>query len=569
MKLKFAACRVPIAIALVLAAVAVGCARQPEYDVIVRHGTVYDGSGSPGVVEDVGIQHDRIAKLGDLGRVRGRQEVDATGLAVAPGFINMLSHSETSLLADGRAQGTIRQGVTLEVFGESSMGPLSEAMKRDMVDRQGDIKYDVTWTTLGEYLDHLVAHGISTNVASFVSAGTVRAHEIGFTNRAPTPEELDRMRSLVRTAMEEGAMGVTCALIYTPGVFAKTDELIELTKVAAEYGGMYISHMRSEGDRLLEAIDELIEIARAAHTRAEIYHLKAAGQSNWGKLDQAIAKIEAARKDGVEITADMYTYTAGSTGLDAAMPPWVQEGGYKAWAARLQDPRVRARLLKEMTTPGSSWENLLLAAGGEGTLLVGFKNEALRTYTGKTLAEVARLRGKSVQETAMDLVVEDGSRVQVVYFLMSEDNVRRQIQLPWVSFGADASSMSPEGAFVKTSTHPRAYGNFARLLGKYARDEHVIPLEEAVRKLTSLPASTLRIKERGRLAPGYFADVVVFDPRTIAEHATYEKPHQYSTGVLHVWVNGVRVLENGNHTGATPGRVVRGPGWKQAPKQGE
>jgi N-acyl-D-amino-acid deacylase len=539
-----------------------GCAPAPQYDLVIRHGTVYDGTGAAGAVQDLAIQADRIAARGDLSAARGRQEIDASGLAVAPGFIDMLNHSETSLIADGRSQGMIRQGVTLAVFGESSMGPLSEQMKKDQKERQGDIKFDITWTTLGEYLDHLVQLGTSTNVASFVSAATVRVHEIGYDNRAPTPDELERMRGHVRKAMDEGAMGLTTALIYVPGLFAKTDELVELAKVASQSGGMYISHMRSEGNRFLEAIDETLTIARDAHIRAEIYHLKASGESNWPKLAAAIEKIEAAQKDGLEVTADMYTYTAGSTGLDAAMPPWVQEGGYKAWAKRLQDPTVRARVRKEMTTPQDVWENLMLAAGAEGTLLVGFKNEALRSYAGKTLGEVAKLRGTSVQDTAMDLVVEDGSRVQVVYFLMSEDNVKRQIKLPWVSFGSDASSMAAEGVFVKTSTHPRAYGNFARLLGKYVRDEHVIPLEEAIRKLTSLPAATLRVKERGRLAPGYFADVVVFDPKTIADRATYEKPHQYATGMRHVWVNGVQVLKDGEHTGQKPGQVVRGPGWK-------
>ena len=549
--------------ALVLLITCVGCTPAPQYDLVIRHGTVYDGTGSAGVVEDLAIQADRIAARGDLSAARGRQEVDASGLAVAPGFIDMLNHSETSLIADGRSQGMIRQGVTLSVFGESSMGPLSEQMKKDLKERQGDIKFDYTWTTLGEYLDHLVQLGTSTNVASFVSAATVRAHEIGYDNRAPTADELERMRGHVRRAMDEGAMGLTTALIYIPGVFAKTDELVELAKVASQSGGMYISHMRSEGNRLLEAIDETLTIAREAHIRAEIYHLKASGESNWPKMATAIEKIEAARKEGLDITADMYTYTAGSTGLDAAMPPWVEEGGYKAWAQRLQDPKIRARVRQEMTTPQDVWENLLLAAGGEGTLLVGFKNEALRQYAGKTLAEVARLRGTSLQDTAMDLVVEDGSRVQVVYFLMSEENVRRQIKVPWVSFGSDASSMAPEGVFIKTSTHPRAYGNFARLLGKYVRDEHVIPLEEAIRKLTSLPATTLRVRERGQLAPGYLADVVVFDPKTIADHATYEKPHQYATGMRHVWVNGIQVLKDGEHTGQKPGRVIRGPGWKR------
>ena len=547
---------------LLVAPVIAGCAKTPAYDVVIRHGTIYDGTGAAGRVADLAILNDRIAAIGDLGRERGRDEVDASGLDVAPGFINMLSHSETSLIEDGRSQGALRQGVTLEVFGESSMGPITEAMKKDQMERQGDITFNITWNTLGGYLDHLIARGVSTNVASFVSAATVRANEIGLDNRPPRPEELDRMRAHVRVAMDEGAMGLTTALIYIPGVFAKTDELVELAKVASQSGGMYISHMRSEGNRLLEAIDETLTIARDAHIRAEIYHLKESGESNWNKLDAVIAKVEGARKDGLEITADMYTYTAGSTGLDAAMPPWVQEGGYKAWAKRLTDPKIRERVRREMTTPSDAWENLMFAAGGKGTLLVGFKNEALRIYAGKTLDEVARLRGKSIQDTAMDLVVEDGSRVQVVYFLMSEDNVKRQIALPWVSFGSDASSMAPEGVFVKTSTHPRAYGNFARLLGKYVRDEHVIPMEEAIRKLTSLPASTLRIKERGKLEQGFFADVVVFDPKTIADRSTYEQPHQYAIGVRHVWVNGGQVLKDGEHTGQKPGRVVRGPGWK-------
>ncbi len=548
---------------LILAfAACAGCNRPPKYDVVIRHGTIYDGTGTPGTIGDLAILDDRVAAIGDLGAERGRDEVDATGFAVAPGFINMLSHSETSLIEDGRSQGTLRQGVTLEVFGESSMGPLTEAMKKDQMERQGDIKFNIVWNTLGGYLDHLVARGISTNIASFVSAATIRANEVGLDNRPPTAAELDRMRAHVRVAMDEGAMGLTTALIYIPGVFAKTDELVELAKVASASGGMYISHMRSEGNRLLEAIDETLTIAREAKIRAEIYHLKESGESNWNKLDAVIARVENARKEGLEITADMYTYTAGSTGLDAAMPPWVQEGGYKAWQKRLQDPHTRDRVRREMTTPQDVWENLMLAAGGKGTLLVGFKNEALRVYAGKTLDEVAQLRHKSIQDTAMDLVVEDGSRVQVVYFLMSEANVKRQIALPWVSFGSDASSMAPEGAFVRTSTHPRAYGNFARLLGKYVREEHVIPMQEAIRKLTSLPAATLRLKDRGRLQPGYFADVVVFDPKTIADRSTYEKPHQYAVGVQHVWVNGAQVLKNGEHTGQKPGRVIRGPGYK-------
>jgi N-acyl-D-amino-acid deacylase len=544
----------------VIVAALAGCSQPAKFDVVIRRGTVYDGTGTPGKTGDVAILDDRIAAMGDLSAERGREEVDATGLAVAPGFINMLSHSETSLIEDGHSQGALRQGVTLEVFGESSMGPLTDGMARDLMERQGDIKFNIVWRTLGGYLDHLVARGISTNVASFVSAATVRANEVGLDNRAPTVEELERMRTLVRTAMDEGAMGLTTALIYIPGVFAKTDELVELAKVASASGGMYISHMRSEGDRLLEAIDETLTIAREAKIRAEIYHLKESGESNWKKLDAVIAKIEGARKDGLEITADMYNYTAGSTGLDAAMPPWVQEGGYKAWQKRLQDPKVRERVRHEMTTAQDVWENLLFAAGGKGTLLVGFKNEALRIYAGKTLEEVAKLRGKSIQDTAMDLVVEDGSRVQVVYFLMSEENVKRQIALPWVSFGSDASSMAPEEPFTKTSTHPRAYGNFARLLGKYVREDKVLTIAEAVHRLSGLPATNLELDRRGFLKEGMFADVVVFDPAAIADRATFEQPHQYSVGIRHVFVNGVQVLKDGEHTDAKPGRALWGPG---------
>jgi N-acyl-D-aspartate/D-glutamate deacylase len=542
------------------------CSSRPRYDVIVRNGTVFDGNGAAGVTADVAVQGQKIAAVGDLKNATAPVEVDARGLVVAPGFINMLSHSETSLIADGRSMGELKQGVTLEVFGEGSMGPMSDQMKADARERQGDIKFDIGWTTLGQYLDWLVARGISPNIASFVGAATVRVHEIGYADRAPTPEELERMRALVRTAMEEGAMGVSSALIYAPGFYAKTDELIALSNVASEYRGMYISHMRSEGNRLLEAIDELMTIAREAKIRAEIYHLKAAGESNWGKLDQVIAKVEGAKKEGLEITADMYTYTAGSTGLDAAMPPWVQEGGYKAWAARLKDPAIRAKVKREMLTPTDAWENLLLASGPKGVLLVGFKNEALRNLTGKTLDEVATLRKKSPQETAMDLVIEDGSRVQVVYSLMSEENTRRQVGLPWVAFGSDAGSLATEGVFIKQSTHPRAYGNFARLLGRYVRDQKAATMADAIRRLTSFPAANLRINDRGTLKPGYFADIVVFDPNTIQDHATYEKPHEYSTGMTHVWVNGTQVLKNGEHTGATPGQVVRGPGWSQHKK---
>jgi N-acyl-D-amino-acid deacylase len=472
-----------------------------------------------------------------------------------------------SLIQDGRSQSDIRQGVTLEVMGEGeSLGPLNEQMKKEMLEAQGDIQFDIPWTTLGQYLEHLVKRGVSCNVASFVGATTVRIHELGYADRPPTVAELERMKNLVRQAMEEGALGVGSSLIYAPAFYAKTDELIALSEVAAGYGGMYISHLRSEGNRFLEAIDELLMIARQARIAAEIYHLKAAGKSNWPKLAAAIQKIEAARAAGLKITADMYTYTAGATGLDAAMPPWVQEGGYKAWAARLKDPAVRERVKREMSTPTDAWESLYLAAGSpDRVLLIGFKNEKLKPLTGKSLAEVARRRGKSPEETAMDLVIEDGSRVSTVYFLMSEDNVRQAIGLPWVSFGSDEGSLAPEGVFLKSNPHPRAYGNFARLLGHYGRDEKIVRLPDLIRRLTSFPAENLRIQERGSLKPGYFADVVVFDPKKIRDHATYDQPHQYSTGVAHVFVNGVQVLKKGGHTGAKPGRVVRGPGWnKQA-----
>jgi N-acyl-D-amino-acid deacylase len=537
---------------------------ETRYDVILRNGLIYDGNGGAPFKGDVAISGDSIAGIGDLGEAKADREIDMKGLAVAPGFVNMLSWANESLLHDGRSQSDIRQGVTLEIMGEGeSMGPLNDAMKKDMVSQQADLKYDVAWTTLGEYLDHLVRRGVSCNVASFIGATSVRVHEVGYADRAPTPAELERMQRLVHRAMEEGAMGVASSLIYAPAFYAKTDELIALCKTAAEYNGIYISHLRSEGNSFLEALDELLTIAREAKIAAQVYHLKAAGRGNWPKIDAAIRKIEDARAAGLKITADMYTYVAGQTGLDAAMPPWVQEGGYNAWAERLRDPKIRERVKREMNTPSNDWENFFLATGSpDKILLVGFKNPKLKPLTGKTLADVSKMRGTPPEDTAMDLVVEDGSRVNTVYFLMSEENVKKQIKLPWVSFDSDAASMAPEGAFLKSNPHPRAYGNFARLLGKYVRDEKVIPLEEAVRRLTSFPCDTLRIQRRGRLHKGHFADVVVFDPGRIQDHATFDKPHQYSTGVAHVFVNGVQVLRDGEHTGARPGRVVRGPGWK-------
>jgi N-acyl-D-amino-acid deacylase len=538
-----------------------------QHDVIIRNGTVYDGSGSPPRVADVAIDGERITAVGDLRTSKGKQEIDARGLAVAPGFINMLSWATESLIEDGRAMSDIKQGVTLEIFGEGgSMGPLNDAMKKETVEQMGDIKYDIKWTTLGEYLDYLVAKGISPNVASFIGATTVRIHELGYADRPPTAAELDRMQALVRQAMEEGALGVGSSLIYAPAFYAKTDELIALMKAAAPYGGSYISHMRSEGARLLESVDELIRIARESGAPAEIYHLKAAGKPNWNKLSQVIAKVDSARAAGLDIRANMYTYTAGATGLDASMPPWVQEGGYNEWAKRLKDPQIRARVAAEMRTPTDKWENFFAAVESpDKIILAGFKADSLKPLTGKSLAEVAKIRGKSPEETAMDLVIEDGSRVGTIYFLMSEDNVRREIAIPWVSFGSDAEAPATEGVFMKSSTHPRAYGNVARLLGRYVRDEKIIPLEEAVRRLTSFPAANLKIKDRGSIKPGYFADVAIFDPRTVNDKATFESPHQYSTGMVHVFVNGAQVLRNGEHTGAKPGKVVRGPGWK--PKQ--
>ena len=541
-----------------------GACRQPAtYDLVLRGGTVYDGTGSPPVTADVAIAGDSVVAVAPGLPGTGRTELDVTGLAVSPGFINMLSWATESLLEDGRAQSDIRQGVTLEVFGEGiSMGPLTDSMKSEMRALQRDIKFDVAWTTLAEYLDHLVARGVSPNVASFVGATTVRIHELGYEDRPPTAEELGRMQDLVRAAMRDGALGIGSSLIYAPAFYARTEELIALAGAAAEHGGMYITHMRSEGNRLLESVDEVIRIAREAGTRAEIYHLKAAGEQNWPKMEQVIERVNRARASGLAITADMYTYTAGATGLDAAMPPWVQEGGYLRWAERLRDPRIRARVRREMNTPSDAWENFFQFAGPDRMLLVGFKADSLKQYTGKSLAEVARLRNSSPEETAMELVVRDGSRVETVYFLMSEDNLRKQIPLMWLSFGSDAEASAPEGVFLRSNPHPRAYGNFARLLGRYVRDERLIPMEEAIRRLTSLPAENLSIQRRGKLAPGFYADVAVFDPARIADHATYERPHQHATGMIHVLVNGVPVLRAGEHTGAKPGRVVRGPGWR-------
>ncbi len=539
------------------------CGQAPVYDVIVRGGTIYDGSGAAPVVGDVAIDGDSVVAVGEIGRATGRTEVDGAGLAVSPGFINMLSWATETLIEDGRGLSDVTQGVTLEVFGEGvSMGPLDAEMKAELESRQGDITYEVAWTTLGEYLEYLVERGISPNVASFVGATTVRVHELGYEDRAPTEEELARMQDLVREGMREGALGVGSSLIYAPAFYADTDELIALARAAGEFGGIYISHMRSEANRLLESVDELITIATEAGVPAEIYHLKAAGEPNYDKLSDVVDRVGEARSGGVRITADVYPYTAGATGLDAAMPPWVQEGGVDAWVERLRDPEVRRRVAREMRTPTDEWENLLLLSGSaEDVVLVGFKEDSLKHLTGMSLAEVAERRGLSPEETAMDLVVKDHTRVGTVYFMMSEENVRRKLRQPWVSVGSDAGAPAPEGVFLESNPHPRAYGTFARILGRYVREEGVVPLEEGIRRMTSLPAENLSLSRRGRLEAGYMADVVIFDPETVIDHATFEEPHQLATGVLHVFVNGVQVLRGGEHTGATPGRVVRGSGW--------
>ena len=535
-----------------------------QYDILITNATIYDGSGEQPFIGAVAINGDKIADLGNLENVRGKKEIDANGMAVSPGFINMLSWATESLIEDGRGMSDIKQGVTLEVMGEGwSMGPINETMKANSIKSQGDIQYDIPWTTLGQYLEFLEKKGIAPNVASFMGATTARIHELGYEDRSPTAEELERMQQLVRQAMEEGAMGIGSSLIYAPAFYAKTKELIALCQVAGEYGGRYITHMRSEGNKLLEGVDEVLTIAKEAKIGAEIYHMKAGGQNNWPKMDLMIAKIDSAQQAGLDITTNMYNYVAGATGLDAAMPPWVQEGGYKAWVERLKDNTIRAKVKAAMKKDASDWENLYFSAGSaENLLLVGFKSDSLKKYTGKSLAEIAAIRGTDAEDTAIDLVIQDGSRVGTVYFLMSEENIKKQLQLPYITFGSDAGALATEGAFIKSSTHPRAYGNVARLLGKYVREEQIISLEEAIRKLTSLPAEHLKIRNRGFLKQGYFADIVIFDPTTIQDKATFENPHQYAEGVAHVFVNGVQVLEDGEATGEFGGRVVRGPGWK-------
>jgi N-acyl-D-amino-acid deacylase len=560
------------AVVLAVAGLIASSAAPPpaSYSVLIRGGTIYDGSGGNPYVGDVALKGDRIAYVGRHAPGRAARVIDARGKAVSPGFINMLSWAVESLIADGRGLSDVDQGVTLEVFGEGdSMGPLTPEMKAKALQREGDIKYPIRWTTLAQYLDWLTKHGVSPNVASFVGATTVRVHELGEKDVQPTPAQLQRMRALVRQAMKNGALGVGSALIYAPATYAKTPELTALAAEAGKCGGSYISHMRSEGNKVLEATDELIKISRDSGAPAQIYHFKQAGQANWPKIGPMIAKVNAARAAGLKISANMYTYTAGATGLDAAMPTWVQSGGLEAWIARMKDPKVRARVIHEMKTPSNDWENLLLLSGGpQNVLLVSFKNPKLKYLTGKTLAEVAKMRGRSPEETAIELVTEDDSRVGTIYFIMSDANVKREVGLPWMSFGSDEGAPAPEGVFLKSRSHPRAYGNVARLLGHYVRDEHAATLQDAIRRLSSLPASNLKIRQRGSLKPGYYADVVVFDPATIEDHATYAKPDQLATGVDDVFINGTQVMRDGKHTGAKPGRFVRGPGWMGWPGGG-
>jgi N-acyl-D-amino-acid deacylase len=537
-------------------------ARPARFDIIIRNGTVYDGTGGEGRRADVGIRGDRIAAVGDLSGAAFGEEVDVRGLAVAPGFINMLSWSTESLIVDGRSLGELKQGVTTQIMGEGeSMGPLSPEMKRQALAHQGDIKYPIEWTTLSDYLKYLERRGVSQNVASFVGATTVREYILGDKDVQPSPAQMRRMKELVRREMEAGALGVGSSIIYPPAVYAKTEELIEMCKVAARYKGKYISHMRSEGTRLVEAVEELIRISREAGLPAEIYHLKAAGTQNWSKMDRVIELVNDARRQGLKITADMYTYPAGATGLSASLPPWVADKGEEEFYRRLQDPAMRARIAEEVRTPSDKWENLYVAAGSpDRVLLVGFRSAELKPMIGKSLGEVARMRGKSPEETIMDLIVEDHSRVETIYFMMSEENIKKQFREPWVSLGSDAESQAPEGVFLKNNPHPRAYGNFARFLGHYVREEKIMPLGEAIRRLSGLPATNLGLSGRGFLQPGMFADVVVFDPATIADRATFAQPHQFSVGVKHVFVNGVQVLRDGGHTGAKPGRALWGAG---------
>ena len=529
------------------------CEKQDTYDILIKNGQIFDGSGNASYKGDIGIKSDTIAAIGNLQDANGVLEIDAAGLAVSPGFINMLSGANVSLIEDGRSQGDIRQGVTLEVMGEGhSMGPLNNLMKEEMKNNQQNIKYDISWTSLGEYLEFLESKGVSPNIASFVGNGTLRLHTMGYEKRPPTSTELNDMKTLVRQAMEEGAVGLSTSLIYVPSGHASTEEIIDLAKVVAEYDGMYISHIRNEEAKLLEAVQELIIISEEAEVRSEIYHFKASGNSNWTLLDEAISLVEKARNHGLSITTDMYMYNASSTGLNILLPEWAKEGGHNKMMDLIGGKDKRQQMIDEVD----------FYVPPEKILLVGFKNKNLKKLIGKTLAQVASERNIPPNQAVVDLIFEDDSRIQVVYFSMSEDNIKKKLALPYMSICSDAGSYATEGVFLEQSTHPRAYGSFARLLGKFVREDKIVSLEDAIYKLTTLPASNLKIKKRGALKIGYYADITVFDPMKIKDQATFQEPHQYATGMVHVFVNGTQVLKNGEHTGALPGRVVRGPGWK-------
>jgi N-acyl-D-amino-acid deacylase len=553
-------------ISVFLMGITLNAANAADYDVLIRQGTVYDGTGMPGYVADIGVRKDRVIAIGYLAEKTAELEIDARGLAVTPGFFNMLSHAHLSLLKDGRAKSDVLQGVTFEVLSEISLSPVTKSTAEFWASALDENDVELSWSQLGEYLETVESSGVAPNFGTFVSAATVRMNVLGMDDVDPTPEQLEEMKAQVDQAMRDGALGLTSALIYAPGTYAETEELIELAKITGSYGGIYTAHIRSEGNQFIEAIDETLRIGREANLPVKIHHLKAGGKPNWHKMDIAIDKIKALRREGIPVTADMYTYIAGATGLDASMPTWVQAGGYDKWAERLQDPDIRARVKAEMATNAQDWENLGYFAGPEGMMFIGFKNEELKKYMGKTLAEVAAERGQDPLDTIIDLVIEDGSRVGTVYFLMSEENLKKQIRQPWVMFGSDAGAPAAEGETLEDSVHPRTYGNVARLLGKYVRDEQVIPMEEAIRRLTLLPAQTLNIRERGRLAPGYYADIAIFDSEAIRDNATFDNPHHYATGIRHVLVNGVPVVSEGEHTGATPGRAVRGPGWTKQKK---
>jgi N-acyl-D-amino-acid deacylase len=540
-------------------------AAEPVHDLVIRNAEIYDGLGSKPYAGEVAVDGDRIAYVGPAHQLKGRAQIDARGKAVAPGFIDMMGHSEESLLADGRAVSGLKQGITLDVFTEQSMGPMTDEMAKQAAQRQGDFKYDVNWRTLGQYLDRLQQHGIAPNVASFVGEGEVRVNVLGEGDVTPSAQQLEAMRALVQQAMEQGAMGLTTALIYAPMNYAKTPELIAMAQESARCGGIYTAHMRSEGDHIEDAVQETIDIARASGAPAEIHHLKFIGQSNWGKRDRIIAMIEAARASGVRITADMYMYTAGGTALDASLPPWVHAGGPEAMIGQLKKPEVRAKVLAAMREDHpKDWENLYRQAGPDGMLILAIKHPELKPLIGKTISEIAKMRGVSVEDAIIDLVIEDDAGAGAAYTIISEDNIPKQLVLPWVSSGSDAESSAPEGVFLLSSTHPRAYGNFARIFAKYVRDEHVLPVEEAIRKITSLPANVLSLTDRGRLKNGAFADIVIFDPNTMQDHSTYAKPMQYATGVSDVLINGKLALKDGLPTGASTGRILRGRAWTGA-----